>query len=44
MKDMRLISRATQGVRLINAGCKGDHLISVARVEEEEDASRRRRS
>lgn len=34
MAEMRLISRATQGVRLINLN-KGDHLISVARVEEE---------
>jgi DNA gyrase subunit A len=35
MAEMRLISRATQGVRLINLA-KGDLLISVARVEEEE--------
>lgn len=36
LKDLRLISRATQGVRLINLG-KGDRLTSVARIEEDKE-------
>ena len=36
VKDMRIISRATQGVRLINLA-EDDRLTSVARIEEEKD-------
>ncbi len=36
VSDLRVISRATQGVRLINLG-EGDRLNSVARIEEDKE-------
>jgi DNA gyrase subunit A len=37
VKDIRVIGRTTQGVRLINLE-KGDHLIGVSRIIEIDDS------
>ncbi len=37
LNDVRVMGRATQGVRLINLEKKGDHIASVCRVDPEEE-------
>ena len=34
MKDVRVMGRSTQGVRLVNLH-EGDHLVAVQRIEEQ---------
>jgi DNA gyrase subunit A len=43
VKDIRVIGRTTQGVRLINLE-KGDHLIGVSRIIEIDDSTGEKKS